>query len=353
MKIRFGTRGSALARKQTDMVIEHLKSCLEADKGSGHGVPEFKAHIEIIKTSGDWTPGMEEKRLSSDKGGKGQFTNALENALLNGDIDIAVHSLKDVPSDISHETSLSHFLVSGEDRDVFISNKAGLPDDLPKDAVIGTASLRREALIRHLWPHLDVQVLRGNVPTRLEKLDDGQVDGLILAGAGLMRLGLEDRVQAFLSAGKFVPCAGQGIIGLQTMKNSSQIQKILKPLSSHISAQRAFIERGFLSRINGSCHTPIGINARHTPRSGEQEGPWHIYLFIGDPQGRYQYIRSWVRDIPDIDAAWRCGARLAGGVLEEIEPLHLKELGLGPYKDIGNHLPGQDEEQEADSAKKQ
>lgn len=291
--IRFGTRGSALAIEQTNMVVNALQA--------RH--PDIEAEIVPIQTSGDWQPEKGEVRLDVNKGGKGQFVSAIENKLIDGKIDVAVHSLKDVPSEIPSNVRLDHFLPGEDPRDVFICDAASSPDKLPQGSVIGTASLRRQSLIKKHWPHLDVRVIRGNVPTRLEKMRNGQVHALILAMAGLIRLNLKNEMTYVLDPDKFVPCGGQGIVALQIMKSNRELGSYLDPLICPGTTLRATIERSFLKTIGGSCHSPVGIHARRS----SAEKNWVLNAYAGSPMADINYTHTSRVTANDMRAAAKIG----------------------------------------------
>ena len=313
-KIRFGTRSSALAMEQTDMVVQALKA----------RDPDIVPDIVTIRTSGDWSPDKGEVRLDPDKGGKGQFVSAIENRLIDGHIDAAVHSLKDVPSIMPKNVRLDHFMPSEDPRDVFVCDTARSPDDLPKGSVIGTASLRRQSLIKKLWPHLDVHVIRGNVQTRIDKMRQGQVDALILAMAGLIRLNLKEEMTHILDPDEFIPCGGQGIVAIEVMRDNHDLSKILDPLTCPGTAIRATIERAFLKIVGGSCHSPIGIHARRDNSNKE----WVISSYAGTPEADITYFHTTRASAQNLMAAERTGADFGRAFLKKMTRQHISHLGL-------------------------
>ena len=247
-RIRIGTRGSKLAMFQSNMV----KAALE----SHHSQIEIEL-VEIL-TSGDWKPSMGETRLSAQDGGKGLFCKEIEQALFDGRIDIGVHSLKDMPAFLPEGLVMNHYCRREDARDVFISDKYKTLDDLPAGAVIGTSSVRRASFLLHKRPDLKIVPFRGNVPTRLEKVAAGQVDGTFLAMAGLKRLGLyEERFQV-LPVGEFLPACGQGIVAIECRAEDVELQAALDPLQCVETAICAAAERALLATLDGSCRTPIG-----------------------------------------------------------------------------------------------
>lgn len=251
--LRLGTRGSKLALIQA----HHVKDML------------LKAHDDIavdiveIKTSGDWKPEHGEVSLEQAEGGKGQFIKEIEKALDADLIDFGVHSLKDVPADLPERFSLSHILERENPFDALISADKSVKalSDLPKGAVIGTSSKRRAMFALSKRPDCRVEILRGNVDTRLKKLADGQVDATFLAMAGLVRMGLMQHVNAQLSAEDMVPCACQGAIGLEIRADDAEISAYLDALSHEETTLRCMAERQALYAMQASCHTPIGVFA--------------------------------------------------------------------------------------------
>lgn len=220
---------------------------------AAHGPQALDVEVHVIKTSGDRI----QDRLLSEVGGKGLFTKELEEALLAREIDIAVHSMKDMPTFLPAGLGISCILPREDVRDAFISLKAGSFDDLPAGAVVATASLRREAQVRRMRPDLVLVPLRGNVETRLRKLEDGVADATLLAYAGLRRLGLADRAASVIPTDLMLPACAQGAIGIESRLEDEAIAQILAPLNHQASALAVETERAFLGRLDGSCRTPI------------------------------------------------------------------------------------------------
>lgn len=250
-KLRIGTRGSQLALKQTNMVAAALR---EAHPG-------LEVEVIEILTSGDWKPAHGETRLMEAKGGKGQFAHEIEQRILAGEVDCGVHSLKDMPSFLPDGLVIEHFLPREDPRDVFLSKDFKSLEDLPQGAVIGTSSLRRQAFVLAKRPDLKIVPLRGNVPTRIEKLHQGQVQGMFLALAGLKRLGLESFITQILEPEEFLPSCGQGIIGIEMKVANQEIAALLDKISCRRTAMLATAERATLQVLDGSCHTPVGVFA--------------------------------------------------------------------------------------------
>lgn len=248
--IRLGTRGSPLALAQTHIVRNQL--------AAAHGVAfeniDAVYPIEVIKTSGDQ---IQDRPLNAI-GGKGLFTKELEVALNDGRIDIAVHSMKDMPTVLPEGLSLPCVLEREDPRDAFISSKAKSVLALPKGAVVGSTSLRRQAQILSQRSDLEVVTYRGSVNTRLEKLKAGQVDATILALAGLRRIGLEDEITSIIDDHFMIPAVGQGAIAIEMRDGDDEMVGLLAPLTHRPSLLAVTAERSFLAELDGSCRTPIG-----------------------------------------------------------------------------------------------
>ena len=247
--LRIGTRGSPLAQAQARTVRERLAAAL--------GRPADTIELKIIRTTGDTII----DRPLAEEGGKGLFTKEIEEALIRGDIDLAVHSAKDMPTFLPKGLILAACLEREDPRDVFISAKAKTIAALPQGAKVGTASLRRQAIMKRARPDLEVAPLRGNVETRLRKLDDGEADAIILALAGLRRLGLEGRATRIMSADEFLPAAGQGAIAIETREDDAETRALLAKIDHSDTSTAVAAERAFLAVLDGSCKTPIGAHA--------------------------------------------------------------------------------------------
>jgi hydroxymethylbilane synthase len=248
--LRIGTRGSQLALAQATMVRAQL--------ASAHGLPAEVFELEIIRTSGD----VIQDRPLAEVGGKGLFTKEIEEALSAGQIDLAVHSAKDLPTLLPDGLAIVAALAREDPRDVFISRKAKTFRDLASGATVGTASLRRQALVKRLRPDLKVVSFRGNVETRLRKLDEGVVDATLLALAGLRRLGLADAATAILDTDEFLPAVGQGIVAIEARADDARTRALLDRINSPDDAIALAAERAFLTVLDGSCRTPIAGHAK-------------------------------------------------------------------------------------------
>jgi hydroxymethylbilane synthase len=248
--IRIGTRGSALALAQADETRARLMTA--------HGLAEDAFSIEMISTSGDRI----QDRPLSEAGGKGLFTKEIEEALLAGRIDLAVHSSKDMPTMLPDGLALSAFLVREDARDAFIGHEAKTLKGLKRGAVIGSSSLRRQAQILRVRPDISVVMFRGNVPTRLRKVEEGQADGTLLALAGLKRLGLAEAASEILPLDEFPPAPGQGAICIEARTGDARMAELLAPVNHADTAAALACERAFLAVLDGSCRTPVAGYAR-------------------------------------------------------------------------------------------
>jgi hydroxymethylbilane synthase len=247
--LRIGTRGSPLALVQARAVRSRLAVTM--------GVDEDGIELIIIRTTGD----IIQDRSLAEEGGKGLFTKEIEEALLDGRVDVAVHSAKDMPTVLPGGLILAACLEREDPRDVFISRKARSLAELPKGASLGTASLRRQAIAKRARPDLRVMPLRGNVETRLRKLDAGDVDATLLALAGLKRLKLTEHATHVMSADEFLPAVAQGAIGIEAREDNRRVRDVLARLDHADTSMAVACERAFLAALEGSCKTPIAGHA--------------------------------------------------------------------------------------------
>ena len=247
--LRIGSRGSPLALVQARELRDRLAAVHKLEAG--------RIRIDVIRTSGD----MIVDRPLADAGGKGLFTKEIEEALLANKIDIAVHSAKDVPTFLPRGLVLSAYLPHEDARDVFISAKAKTFRDLPPGATVGTASPRRQAMVKRLRRDVTVVSLRGNVETRLRKLEQGQADATVLALAGLKRLGLTGAVATVLGVDEFLPAVGQGAIVMETREDDANTCELLAAIDHADTATALAAERAFLGVLDGTCRTPIAGHA--------------------------------------------------------------------------------------------
>jgi hydroxymethylbilane synthase len=267
-RLRIGTRGSPLALAQANEVRDRL--------AAAHGdLPAQAIEIVVISTSGDRV----QDRPLAEIGGKGLFTLEIEQGLLSGDIDLAVHSMKDMPTELPAGLDIPCLLPREDARDVLISKNAAGLDDLPPGAVIGSASLRRRAQLLHRRPDLQMVNLRGNVQTRLRKVAAGEVDATLLALAGLKRLGLAGQGEIVIEPEVMLPAVAQGAIGIECRADDTSALAYLAPLNDTATATCVAAERGLLAALDGSCRTPI---AGHAVLAGED---LHLRALVLRPDG--------------------------------------------------------------------
>ena len=243
--IRIATRNSPLALKQADMVKDLLS-------------PSVDCKIISMTSSGDTVS----QKAFKEHGGKGLFLKELEESLLKESSDIAVHSLKDVPAIIDKKFKIITISKREISSDVLISDDYESIEEMPKNSVIGTSSPRRAAILRNISKDFKIVDIRGNIHTRLTKMSDKNLDGIILAAAGLHRMGLQSKIKQYLPLETFIPSAGQGILCIELLRNEKKIEKILEKLCVKDVQDCADIERQFIEKINGDCMSPIGVHAR-------------------------------------------------------------------------------------------
>lgn len=245
--IRIATRKSALALWQA----EHVKARLE----QAH--PGLQVSLVPMVSRGDQLLDSPLAKI----GGKGLFVKELEAAMLNGEADIAVHSMKDVPMEFPEGLGLYCICEREDPRDAFVSNTHPGLDALPQGSIVGTSSLRRQAQLLHLRPDLEIRFLRGNVNTRLAKLDAGDYDAIILAAAGLIRLGFHQRIRSLLDDVQSLPAGGQGAVGIECRTSDTELHQLLLPLQHRDTADRVTAERALNRHLNGGCQVPIACYA--------------------------------------------------------------------------------------------
>ena len=291
--MRIATRKSRLALWQAGHVADLL----------GRAHPGLEVVLVPMTTQGDRV----HERALAEVGGKGLFVKELEQAILDGRADIAVHSMKDVPVDMPARLVIAAVLPRANPLDAFVSARYRTLEELPPGARVGTSSPRRQAQLRQARPDLAVELLRGNVDTRLKRLDEGALDAMLLACAGLERLGLAARIGTALDVERFVPAVGQGVIGIECGEGDTASRAALAALNDAGTAQRLAAERAFALRLHGSCHSPI---AGHATLDGD------VLLlrgFVGSPDGREVYRD---RIAGPVAAAGALGSALAERMLE-------------------------------------
>jgi hydroxymethylbilane synthase len=273
--LRIGTRGSPLALAQARETRERLAAAHPDLSG------QDACEIVVIETTGDRV----RDRALAELGGKGLFTKEIEAALMDGRIDLAVHSMKDVPTWLPDGLEIAAVLPREDPRDAFLSPHGRRIADLPEGAVFGTASLRRQAQVLALRPDLRCVLLRGNVDTRLKKLAAGEVDATMLALAGLRRLGREAEAQAALDPDEILPAVGQGAIGLQVRSNDERARNLVRLVDDPASSRQITAERACLEVLDGSCRTPIAVLAE--PVAGTQG--LRLRALVAEPDGSALY----------------------------------------------------------------
>lgn len=305
--LRIATRNSPLALWQA----EDVKARVEA--------LDLGVSVKLLKmtTKGD-------KLLDSPLakiGGKGLFVKELETAILDGRADIAVHSIKDVPAVLPPGLQVVHIMERENPHDAFVSNHFQNPESLPEGAHVGTCSLRRQAQIMARFPHLEVHNLRGNVNTRLAKLDNGDYDAIILAAAGLLRLGMQERIASEMSVEDSLPAAGQGIVGIETRVDDDATSSLIDRLHHTDTSYRVMAERALSARLDGGCQVPIGA---YSELQGNQ-----IWLrgLVATPDGK-QVITADATG--HVNEAVELGVKVAEMLLYRGANTILKDLGLAP-----------------------
>ncbi|UOO89883.1 hydroxymethylbilane synthase [Vitreoscilla massiliensis] len=264
-KLVIASRESVLAMWQAQHIQARLQQLY----------PQIEVSILGMTTQGDQ---ILDKTLSKI-GGKGLFVKELEQALLDGRAHLAVHSIKDVPMVLSEGFALAAITEREDPSDAFVSNAYQSLAEMPVGAIVGTASLRREAQVRARYPHLQVQPLRGNVQTRLRKLDEGQYDAIILATSGLKRLQLEERIRAVLVPQESLPAAGQGALGIETLAAADEVIALLAPLNDAQTTACVTAERALARALNGSCQVPLAAYAT------EEDGVLTLNGLVAHPDG--------------------------------------------------------------------
>ena len=292
--LRIATRSSPLALWQAEEVSRRLKAIY----------PELEIQLVTMKTKGDKILDAPLAKV----GGKGLFVKELEAGMLAGEADIAVHSMKDVPVEFPAGLELSLIMQREDPRDAFVSNHYQSLSELPEGALVGTSSLRRQTQIRERYPQLRIDWLRGNVNTRLKKLDDGEFDAIILASAGLKRLGFEARIRSCLEPEESLPAIGQGAIGIEARSDDAAVRELIAPLADADTTLRVQAERAMNETLNGGCQVPL---AGYAVLEGDQ-----LYLrgLVGEPDGSV-VLRSEIRG-PASEAV-SLGVRLAQDLIAQ------------------------------------
>lgn len=297
MKLVVGTRGSNLALVQTNWVVEQLKKVN----------PNVEFEIKIIKTKGDLI-----KDLPLDKiGDKGLFVKEIEKSLLNKEIDMAVHSMKDMPSKLPEGLKFAHSPKREDPRDALILKEDYKSiDDLPKGARIGTGSKRRKYQLLKYRPDLEIVPIRGNIEARIKKIETENLDGVVLAASGLKRAGLQYKIDYYIPTDIMLPAPAQGILAIEIREDDKETEKIIDSIKDDITKLQIDAERGFLIGVNGSCHIPMGA---YCDVDGEKIILTGLY---GDSEGKNIIVQSKEGNLTD---AQKIGYELAKSVLKEYE----------------------------------
>ncbi len=269
--LTIGTRGSQLALWQAQFVKDQLERLF----------PNLEIHVKIIKTIGDTIP---ERSLAGL--GKGVFTREIENALLAGDIDLAVHSLKDLPTELPEGLCITATPTREDPRDVLITASELPLNELLHGAKIGTTSPRRKSQLLHIRSDLQVVDVRGNVDTRLRKLQETDLDGIVLAAAGIKRLGKSEVITQFFDVERMVPAVGQGALAIETREADDRVEKLVAPLNDQETAVETTAERAVLENLGGGCQVPIGAYAKHI------EGELSLISVVCHPEGALRIVES-------------------------------------------------------------
>jgi hydroxymethylbilane synthase len=303
-RIRIGTRGSRLALVQTHSVVDAIRE--------KH--PEVAVDVEIIQTQGDRVL----DRPLNAIGDAGVFVKEIETALLEERIDLAVHSMKDLPSRLTSGLALAATTARVDPRDVLVARSGSSLETLPRGGTVATGSLRRRSQLLALRPDLNVEDLRGNVLTRLEKFDRSTWDAILLAGAGLERLGLATRIRSYISLESMLPAVGQGALALETRASDRELAETVRFLS-HAPTERAVVaERSFLARLEGGCQVPIAAYAEF------QESSLSLRGYVGAVDGS-RHLRRQIEG--DASRAESLGLELAESMLAEGAAAILRQSG--------------------------
>jgi len=297
-----GTRGSRLARRQTESVVALLKE----------HCPDCRLEVRTVHTTGDRRP-----EPLSEISGEGVFTKELETALMAGEIDIAVHSLKDLPTDIAHGLAVAAVTRREDPRDALVSRDRTPLAKLPRGARIGTGSVRRAAQLRLLRPDVKPVPIRGNVDTRLAKVGSGDVDAVIVAAAALSRLGWLDRAAELIPLEAMLPAPGQGALAVETRADDAEVLRIVASIDDRDSRLATAAERAFLRRLGGGCRIPVAALA--TIKNGELR----LDGLVVDPQGRQAFRGEMTGAPADAESL---GERLAASLLSEGASEILEEM---------------------------
>lgn len=302
MKVVVGTRGSKLALTQTQWVIDQLKCCNQ----------EVDFEIKIIKTKGDLIQNVPLDKI----GDKGIFVKEIEQQLLDKEIDIAIHSMKDMPSEVTSGLAFTYTPVREDARDVLILKKAIRSlEDLPKGATIGTGSKRRKYQLLQVRPDLNIVPIRGNIDTRISKIETENLDGIVLAAAGVKRLDRESEIGYYIPADLVIPAPAQGALAIQIRENDEAIYNLIKPIENLTSQMQIEAERAFLEGVEGSCHLPIGAYAELS------EKYINLTCLLGNEEGTKLVKERFSRVCSTLEESRQMGYDAAKVVVEKLKSL--------------------------------
>lgn len=302
MKYMIGTRGSKLALAQAKDVCSRLQKAY----------PEHSFELKVIQTKGDQ---IQNKPLDQI-GDKGVFVKEIENQILSGEVQIGVHSMKDMPAHPAKGLIFTKAWKREDPRDVLILREKRALSELPQGAVIGTGSRRREYQLKRMRPDLEVVNIRGNVDTRLRKMEEQKLDGIVLAAAGLHRLGMEDRITQYLEIEQMIPAPAQGILALEILEGDTETARLLDALCDGQAEAAVRAERGFLKAIGGDCHVPIGAICEQ-----REDGKYQMYTMFGNEDGMKLAFASVIGEDPEqlaLEAKEKIQRQLSEDVLSQV-----------------------------------
>lgn len=302
MKLTIGTRGSALALWQARHVAARI----------GDANPGMSIDMVTIKTQGDRILDAPLSKI----GGKGLFTKEIEDALLEGVVDLAVHSMKDVPTELPEGLHIGAILEREDPRDVFISRDGTSLEQLKAGSLIGTSSLRRRAFLLNKYPELEIVSIRGNVDTRIRKIETENLSGVMLAAAGVIRMGFSDKITSFIPTDTMLPAIGQGAIGIETRINDSKTNQIVMHLNHEPTSLCVQIERAFLARMGGGCQVPMAAHCELENETIVFEAA--VVHPDGSPMIREMYMGCDTSSTAGINLAERLIELGAGDILKDV-----------------------------------
>lgn len=300
MKVVVGTRGSKLALTQTEWVVNQLRCCN----------PEVEFEIKIIKTKGDLIQNVPLDKI----GDKGLFVKEIEQQLLDGEIDLAIHSMKDMPSEVCPGLAFTYTPVREDARDVLVlKHPIKSLEELPQGATIGTGSKRRKYQLLNARPDLNIVPIRGNIDTRISKIETENLDGVVLAAAGIKRIGREEEIGYYIPVETVLPAPAQGALAIEIRENDEKIYDLIRPIEDRLSQMQIEAERAFLDGVEGSCHLPIGAYAEL------EEEHMKLTCLLGDEEGVKMVKETLYRACTTVEEARNLGYEAAKVILEKLQ----------------------------------